>query len=137
MIREEVAGLLEFSYTLMSCNACGCSDTSSALIVAIPQQTGVDDNGTAQLPTHYSLETNFPNPFNPSTEMQFSLPIRGRIELAIFNSLGQRVATLIDGEMPAGYHTVTWVAGDQASGVYFYRLTADDFVATRKMLLLK
>lgn len=94
------------------------------------------------LPGTFALEQNYPNPFNPSTEIQFSVPVSGHVNLTVYNLLGQEVAVLVDGQMEAGPAQVTWNAttdaGDKvASGVYFYRLTTDQQTASRKMLLLK
>lgn len=91
----------------------------------------------AALPTEFDLSQNYPNPFNPSTSIQLALPKSSEVRLEVFNLLGQKVTTLVDGPMPAGYHTVTWDASDHATGVYFYRLVADDFITSRKMILVK
>jgi hypothetical protein len=90
-------------------------------------------------PSEFALIGNYPNPFNPTTEIGFSLGRAADVQLAVYNIVGQLVTTLVDGHLEAGSHTVTWSTnGTQtASGVYFYRLTADDFSETRKMLLLK
>jgi len=93
------------------------------------------DNGT--LPTVYGLEQNYPNPFNPSTDISFALPVAGRVNLTVYNVLGQEVQTLVDQHMEAGVHTVTWQASDYSSGVYFYRLNAEKYSKTMKMMLLK
>jgi hypothetical protein len=102
----------------------------------------IDGRIEANLPTEYALLQNFPNPFNPSTAIRFALPASGRVQLAVYNSLGQEVARLLDNELAAGVYTIDWdgrnASGKSvASGVYFYRLTATDFTKTRKMLLLK
>jgi len=101
------------------------------------------------VPSGYSLAQNYPNPFNPTTSIRYTLSSgEGRTEdggrttpahvcLRIYNVVGQEVATLVDGEQEAGYYTVTWNASDVASGVYFYRLTAGEFTATRRMVLMK
>jgi len=80
---------------------------------------------------------NFPNPFNPTTEISFSLPNASDVKLEVYNVMGQRVTTLADRFMEAGEHTVQWDAGSFSSGVYFYRLEAGEFVETKKMVLLK
>ena len=85
----------------------------------------------------FRLNQNYPNPFNPETVIGYALPIRSDVKLTIYNLRGEEVALLIDGTMPAGNHQVSWDASGFASGIYFYRLQADDFVQTRKMLLLK
>ena len=91
------------------------------------------------LPTIFALDQNYPNPFNPSTEISFALPTAGPVSLTIYNVLGQEVETLVDEHMDAGNHTVTWEASNYSSGVYFYRLIADNdkFVKTNKMMVLK
>lgn len=94
------------------------------------------------LPTEFTLSQNVPNPFNPSTQVSFALPTAAKVNLSIYNVLGQHVKTLVDTDMRAGYQTVTWDGTDNtghtvASGVYFYKLNAGDFTATKKMLMLK
>jgi hypothetical protein len=89
------------------------------------------------LPTEFGLSQNYPNPFNPVTEISFALPVASHVRLDIYNIMGQKVATVVDASFGAGYHSVTYNASDNASGVYFYRLQADSFVETKKMLLLK
>ncbi|UCC45313.1 MAG: T9SS type A sorting domain-containing protein, partial [Candidatus Zixiibacteriota bacterium] len=91
----------------------------------------------SNLPKQYSLAQNYPNPFNPTTEVRFSLPQAADVRLQVFNVAGRLVATLVDGKLSAGHHTATWHASEAASGVYFYRLQAGDYVASRKMMLLK
>ena len=85
----------------------------------------------------YMLGNNYPNPFNPTTSIEYSLPQSGEVSLIIYNLLGQEVAKLVSGEIESGYHKVTWDASNFSSGIYFYRLQAGDFVQTRKMVLLK
>jgi len=98
--------------------------------------------GSEQLPTAYELHQNIPNPFNPETRISFSLPEQTYVNLDIFNILGQKVNTLASGEYPAGNHSVTWDgknrSGENVStGIYFYRLSTENFTQTRRMLLLK
>ncbi|MCX6830373.1 MAG: dockerin type I domain-containing protein [candidate division Zixibacteria bacterium] len=94
------------------------------------------------LPREFSLEQNYPNPFNPSTTIRFGLPKRVETKLDIYNILGQKVTTLIDGILEAGFHEVRWNGVDSygheaATGVYLYRLKAGEFSKTKKMLILK
>jgi hypothetical protein len=86
---------------------------------------------------NYQLYQNYPNPFNPSTEIYFTLAKSGNVSLKVFNSLGSVVATLIDGFMETGKHSIKYNSKDSSSGIYFYRLKADNFTSTRKMLLIK
>jgi len=93
-------------------------------------------------PVNYELDQNYPNPFNPTTEIAFSIPQSMHVTVDIFNVLGQKVATIVDGTMSAGSHIVTWNARNangemMPSGVYFYRLSTPDFSAVKKMLLMK
>ena len=99
--------------------------------------TGVSAPGNAGVPGSYALEQNYPNPFNPSTSVEFSLPAASEVRLSVFNLLGQEVATLVNGQMVAGSHTVRFDASRLSSGVYLYRLTAGSFSKTLKMVLLK
>ncbi len=94
--------------------------------------------GQYQLPASFALNQNYPNPFNPATEISFALPMAGDVTLEIYNVVGQRIATLVDGEQyPAGSHAITWDAAEFASGMYLYRLQAGEFVETKKMIMLK
>jgi fibronectin-binding autotransporter adhesin len=92
---------------------------------------------SVQLPFEYALDQNYPNPFNPVTTIQFSLEKSGKTVLEIYNVLGQKVATLVDGNLSAGAYRYQWNASGMASGMYFYRLRSDNFVATKKMVLVK
>ena len=97
--------------------------------------------GGSALPDRFELGANYPNPFNPSTVIPYQLPASMQVRLEVFNSLGQRVATLVDGERPAGFHTASWDATDArgqavAAGVYLCRLNGDGVQATRSMLLI-
>jgi hypothetical protein len=99
------------------------------------------EDDESELPT-FSLSQNYPNPFNPSTVIECSLPARNRVNLAIFNVLGQKVRTLIDAERQAGPLRVTWDGLDDrgkpaATGVYFYRFRAGDQARAKKMLLVR
>jgi hypothetical protein len=85
----------------------------------------------------FQLAQNYPNPFNPSTKISYFLPHRSVVSLAVFNSLGQRVATLVDEEMGHGRHEIMFDAANLASGSYFYRLTAGGMTQTRMMTIIK
>ena len=98
--------------------------------------TGIDDD-ISNLPREVALYQNFPNPFNPSTEIKFALPQQSDVTIEVFNILGQKTATVAQGLFPAGYHSVTWNAGSAASGVYYYKLTTGNDVMVKKMMLLK
>jgi hypothetical protein len=89
------------------------------------------------IPHHYYLSQNYPNPFNPVTHIRFGLPKASDVKIELYNTLGQRVTTLLDEKKPAGYHVVNFDASKIASGVYFYQMDAVDFQKVRKMLVLK
>jgi hypothetical protein len=98
--------------------------------------TAVEETNAA--PTVFALGTNYPNPFNPATKITFALPSAQKVTLKVFDLAGQEVAALLQNEhKTAGNHEASFAAGDLPSGVYFYRLTAGDYVATRKMLLVR
>jgi hypothetical protein len=96
-----------------------------------------DYNVGAGIPFELSLLNNCPNPFNAVTTISFDLQRPGNVRLEVYNLTGQRVATLVDGRIDTGYHSVQWDASAYSSGVYFYRLTADEGVFTKRMTLLK
>ncbi len=94
------------------------------------------------LPKSFALHQNYPNPFNPSTTIEYALPKAAHVKITIFNILGQKVTTLFDQPQVAGYHTVIWSrmtsqGKPAATGIYFYRIEAGEFVDSKKMLLLK
>ena len=99
--------------------------------------TDIRDEAHAGLPVEYSLSQNYPNPFNPETVIEFALQSQLKVSLIVYNLRGEKVAQLINRNMPAGMHRVNWDASNVSSGIYFYRLQAGDFVQTRKMVLLK
>ena len=102
----------------------------------LEEVTGVNEHASF-LPKTFELEQNFPNPFNPSTHIQFTLPRSEFVTLRIFNLLGEQVAVLISETLPAGAHQAQWDARGLPSGVYFCRLHAGELVQTRKLLLQK
>ena len=98
---------------------------------------GIDKEDGITLPEDFVLYPAYPNPFNPETKIDFALPEAGLTRLIIYDLLGREVDILIDVQLSAGYHSLTWNAANVASGIYFYRLTSGSFVATKKLLLLK
>lgn len=106
------------------------------------QKIALKAAGAATLPKEYALRGNYPNPFNAKTIISFALPQESRVTLDIYNILGQKVRTLVDGAMPAGNHKLEWDGTDHngagvSSGVYLYKLKADDFTRVNRMTLLK
>ena len=88
-------------------------------------------------PLSYSLEQNFPNPFNPSTTISFSIPGQEFVTLEVFNALGEKVADLVNETKTAGKYSISFDARDLASGIYLYKISAGNYTQTRKMLLVK
>jgi hypothetical protein len=95
------------------------------------------DLAASQMPHEFLLHQNYPKPFNPSTTIRYGLPHKSQVSLTVYNTLGQQVAQLVQGEEEAGYHEVRFDASGLSSGVYFFRLRAGDFVSSRKLLLLR
>ncbi len=100
------------------------------------------DEDNDNLPTDFNLSQNYPNPFNPTTEIQIAVPRVADAQLVVYNSAGQAVTKLVDGALAAGEHVVSWNGRNDAgqmvaTGVYYYRFAAGDFVETKKMMLLK
>jgi photosystem II stability/assembly factor-like uncharacterized protein len=110
--------------------------TSNGLFRSLQAFTSVGGNINAFLST-YSLDQNYPNPFNPATIISFSLPRHDFVYLDVFNLLGEKIATLVSAELTGGVHKVEWNPTGVASGVYFYRLRAGSFSATKKLVLLR
>jgi hypothetical protein len=97
-------------------------------------QTSVEDE---TVPEKFELLSNYPNPFNAQTNITFNLPEASEVTLDVYNTLGQKIDTIVNDRLDAGQHTVSWDANDFSSGVYFYKLTAGENEITRKMNLLK
>ena len=93
--------------------------------------------GHAGTPLTFSLTQNYPNPFNPTTVISYQLPAVSHVTLTVYDILGNEVATLTNGTQSAGVHTIQFSGSGMASGVYFYRLSTQDYVRTMKMILLK
>jgi hypothetical protein len=89
------------------------------------------------IPTEYTLYQNYPNPFNPSTTIKFGLPTNSNVMLTIYNQLGEKIDVLVNKDLEAGLHTITWNAANLASGLYFYELRTDKFNSVKKLVLMK
>jgi hypothetical protein len=116
--------------------------TSGFLSIYHQLQTDVDMSEDQTLPQIFRLYHNYPNPFNPETVIRYDLPQPTEVILTVYNSLGQKVKTLVDREQIAGTHTVTWDGLNDngvrvVSGVYFFQLHAGDYIKTRKMVVVR
>jgi len=104
---------------------------------ALGTPTAVSQEVSSGLPENYAMHGAYPNPFNPSTTIQFDLPTRSIVKMSVYDISGRLVATLVDGYRDAGYHQVTFDANGMASGMYLLKMQADDFNAVSKLLLIK
>ena len=95
------------------------------------------EDALTELPSEFSLNQNYPNPFNPTTSIQFNLPASQNVNLSVFDLLGRRVATLVNGQLASGQHSVTFQASSLPSGMYLYRLSTPTGSISQKMILLK
>ena len=99
--------------------------------------SALEEVNSGIFPNNFTLEQNYPNPFNPVTMINYQLPMTCKVELSVYNLLGQKVVTLVNKKQPAGRYEVHWDASSFTSGVYLYRLQAGNFLETNKMILMK
>lgn len=100
--------------------------------VSFVEEEQIDD-----VPAEYLLTQNYPNPFNPSTKIRYSVPQSSNVKIKVFNILGNEIESLVNEEKPFGTYEITWYAKDLPSGIYFYKITAGNFIETKKMILMK
>lgn len=112
------------------------ANAGTATVVSGGTSTNLGEDGS-EVPFEYVLGQNYPNPFNPSTSIQFALPESGQVQIDVFNMIGRRVMSVVNGTMSAGYHVVTLDASPLSSGLYIYRLKVGNVVMTKKMTLVK
>jgi hypothetical protein len=128
-------GTHRYSFYALAKDNVGNVETARPALVTSDVVNDVKE--TVSVPIEFSLSQNYPNPFNPTTEISFSLSVKVRTTLKIYDMLGREIAMLLDEEKNPGKYSLRWDAGRYASGVYFYRLIAGDFVQTRKLTLIK
>jgi hypothetical protein len=119
----------EYTYALAAVDISGTSETIGT-VNATP-------TASAATITEYALHQNYPNPFNPETSITFDILEAGNVSLTVYNATGQTIATLVNGSMTSGRHSITFDAANLPSGLYFYRLDAGNFSAVKKMILMK
>jgi len=143
-----IAGLVPDEYVLMAGKEGYISGNSQTAIVSYSvtasnlnftlEPEGVTEvNEENIVVSDYALYQNYPNPFNPSTIISYQIPVSGKVSLKVFNVLGNEVATLVSGIQQAGKHSVSFNASQLSTGVYFYKLEAENFSATKKLMLIK
>ena len=120
-------------------------DISTPATHTVDPITGIGNGGeqtAAIIPTEYSLNQNFPNPFNPTTKIDYSIPVEGKVNIAVYDIAGREVMNLVNAVQPAGFYSVNFNGVNLASGMYFYRInvegeSAKNFRATKRMVLIK
>ncbi len=122
--KDLFAGGSRFQYRLKQVDTDGQYEYSDVVEVEI-------------VPNEFELSQNYPNPFNPSTTIRFSLPKQTELKISLYNLLGEFVEAIAEGTYETGYHKVTFNANNLPSGMYIYRIESNDFVQTKKMMLLK
>ena len=90
-----------------------------------------------QIPSEFKLYQNYPNPFNPSTKIKFDVPVSACVNISVYNTIGEKIATIVNEQLEAGVHFANFDASNLPSGIYIYRLTSDKYVFTNKMMLIK
>lgn len=125
-----------YKYKLADVDYNGKRTFHKELTLLVQSKDKFDPNRAGAL-NSFKLANNYPNPFNPSTNISITLAKTGQVNLSIYNSVGQHIATLANGVMEKGVYTYKWQANSQAAGLYYYRLTTDSFSETKKMLLIK
>ncbi len=128
----------EYTCQITNSIATGLNLYSRPVNIHINPASSITDSELGTLPKKFSLNQNYPNPFNPSTQIKYTLPKAGNVQLSVYNALGQRITQLVNRKQNAGVYSVTFNADHLASGTYYYRLQAGkNFVQTKKFVLLK
>jgi len=140
-------GIIIFGFPLYYMRQDEAMETIEQALTDMGEVTGINDEeeNLAVIPREFDLNQNYPNPFNPNTVIEFALPVKSKVELSVYNLLGEKIITLVNEEKNAGNHQVLFNAVNLSSGIYFYKLQAGDpsassgqsFVQTKKMILLK
>lgn len=140
---DDIISIAQFSYQIGTSYADGVTDVAILPGASRRNEAKItvkrDEGG---LPKEFQLNQNYPNPFNPTTVITFALPKNAFVSVKVYDMLGREVKTLLSDEMSGGIHAVEWRGDDNggtraSSGTYLYRITADDFVSTKKMILMK
>jgi len=133
-----VAGDSVGEFTVTTADESGRLQSSAYVKIQENVVVEIDDEETEeQLPEEYRLYQSYPNPFNPVTTIAYDLPDNCDVRLDIYNITGRRIETLVNQRQPAGYYSIHWNASNNASGIYFYRISTKDFQQVKKCLLLK
>jgi hypothetical protein len=128
---------LETETISLSLQAAGPEAPSQPASVAASMIAAEDDRPSPMIPLNFEMNQNYPNPFNPATTFEFALPKASFVSLKVYDMLGREVATVASHDLTAGLHRVRWNAGSLPSGMYVYRLSAGEFVAQKKLMIVK
>ena len=132
-----VSGLKHFDFAKSGNNVYGYGIAADGTVIKLTDVLTEIKPVNEIIPSRFKLEQNYPNPFNPSTKISFSLPNAGYTELSVFDGLGKEISVLVNEELEAGIYEVNWDGSDFPSGVYFYQLRVEDYIETKKMILMK
>lgn len=124
-----------YSVTLVATNALGSDTLLKSCYIEVEQASYVHNDNT--LPAEYQLFQNYPNPFNPSTTIKWYQPQRGKVSIRIYDVIGNEIDVVFNEVMDAGEYQIEYVPNELPSGIYFYKIIADNFIQTKKMILLK
>jgi hypothetical protein len=127
----------EYKFCAFQVDWSNIGDNSGQTHISIYEKNRLNKKSAEEKVEDFSLQNNYPNPFNPVTTISYSLPVKSEVELAIYNTLGESVVQLVNEEKGPGKYSVEFDAKDLPSGFYFYRLQAGSFVETKKMVLLR
>ena len=131
---NDLAENTQYYWRVRASNDSGYSEWSEVFVFTTEMSVSITND---QIPDEFTLKQNFPNPFNPVTQIKYALAEPSDVRLTVYNMLGQRVAVLVNERKSAGWHTVTFDASELSSGIYIYQIRAGENVAIRKLTLLK
>ena len=131
---SEFIGTADLIFIVTDPDSASATDT---IVVIVDQPVSTDENIFNQIPKGFSLFYNYPNPFNPSTTIKYEIPESGVVTLTVYDIIGNKVKTLVDEFKDAGIHNIKFDASSLASGIYLYRLIANEYIMVKKMILLR
>ncbi|MCP4632061.1 MAG: T9SS type A sorting domain-containing protein [candidate division Zixibacteria bacterium] len=137
VVDNDTVAILLQDYTIVSGNGVIPIAIGNHLTYIREGYTGIDEQSDSNIPSKVKLNQNYPNPFNAQTNVSFNLIVPGNVQLDIYNMMGQKVETLVDGYLKAQPYEISWDASEYSSGIYFYKLATNNQTLTKRMTLLK